>query len=1332
VLDPNEPPPSFASNHWSVGGEWLSWLLQDVPAPTNDKMLGFVFTERPIYKPGESVFIKGYVRRKIEGALVAPGNEKDFALKVQGPGNQSWDLKVEFTPSFGFAAEFNQPDAPTGDYSATLIHTPTGALVAQRRFQIEAYRIPTFELRFGGPQVVSLDAPFKTKALARYYAGGNVAGQPIKWTVTRSPYHYVPPGRDGFLFASSAQFARPDANRQLEPITRQATLNDDGADELSINPALDVDGSARIYHFEATVTGADQQPVSAVTDVRALPPFVMGMKLQRYSAETNDIKPELIAVGVDDKLLKGQELTVRLFKRVWHSHLRETNFSTGEAKYVTEQEDVKQTELTIKTEDKPVIPTLPVKDAGVYVVELSSRDKLGRVQTLSADLYVGGPQPVAWQKSRDGSFEVTPDKKSYVPGETAHLVLQSPFQNASALVVVEEPQGNTYQWLEVTGGKAVVPVRIEAHHVPNLPVHVVLMRGRLAETASARADHGGGHAYDDARYRPQTLASSIDLEVQPVRNEVNVSLKHPDVARPGTQVDFTLTLTDEQKKPLGGEVTLWLVDEAVLSLAPEGELNPLSSMIERNRRTVSVRDTRNTVIGKLIEQEEPGGDGDSEAENSEKPHSVRKNFKTVPYYQATVVVPPSGKLVVPIKLSDDLTNFKVRAVAASGLKRFGVAKSVIHVRLPVIVQPQLPRFVREGDRFWGGGIARLLEGADGAGVVDVSIKGPVDGGNGKQNIELKQNKAANVLFNVGIKSTPTDKPQQLTVHVDVTRKSDGVGDAFEVKVPVLPDRNIEHMAYFEKVSEGPLKLRPFPERPREGTGSAQITASTMPGVMELVAGLNYLGDYPHGCLEQQMSQLYPQVAQSVLFESLGLDNDARAANVAHVKKLLSDLAQYQDEQGLFSFWPGGSGNVQLTAEFVGFLQDVKKAGIPVDEKYEARALDALKRALRSDSPNLLRDFRYNLQTEALATLARYGQLDEHYAIELFHQRTEMDASSLATLAVSMDHQPQLFKNELASLKSELWDSIVFKLSNGQPVFSGMNWRRTSWGYGYYLGDNVSSMAMVFRALIELDSENPKLGLLRDALVSFATAERGWGSTYDNRIAIDALAYYLTQAHEPLKTATVTVAGKTTLALDGKAKVATARFQTDEPPQASVKGGPVGVRVAYTYLPAASGDQVKALKEGFIVSRTTTLLHADGSAEEHFADASGTSQKLTVGDVLELHTQVTTNEPRANVAIVVPFAAGLEPLNPDLANAPAEAKPSQSDSIRATYVQRLDNEVRYYFDSLPAGTQSFHFRVRAATEGSFVHPAPRAELMYREDVRGRGEGMRIVVQGGHEK
>ncbi|MHB8872287.1 MAG: alpha-2-macroglobulin [Myxococcaceae bacterium] len=1320
VIDPRSPPPRFADNHWSPSDSWLSWLTGVMPNPVNDRTLGFVFTERPIYRPGEPVFLKGYVRKKVQGELRSPGETRPFNLVVNGPDGQSWNVPLTFTALAGFQGEFKEENVPTGMYTATLYEKQPNNPVASRQFQIEAYRVPTFEVQITGATTVRLDAAFKVKAVARYYAGGNVSGQPIAWTVTRRPYLYVPKGRESFLFASSTQFAREGASRPPDTITQAGELDDQGSMEMKVNPALDLDGSARIYRFEATVTGADDQQVSTAQEVKALPPFVMGMKLARYSEKASDLRPEIIAVGVDDKAVKGQEISVRLYRRIWHSNLRETHFATGEAKYVTEQEDVKLLEKTVLTGESPVIPVLPVKEAGVYVVELFARDKLGRVQTMSADLYVGGPQPVAWQKSREGVFELTSDAKKYKPGQSAKLIIQSPFQSGRALVIVEEPGGNSYSWREVSGGKAVYEHKVLPQHTPNLPVHVVLMRGRLGEGKT-----------DDARYKPATLAASLDVEVEPVKNQVNVTVDHPEVARPGTKVDLVVNLKDDSGRSLGGEVTLWLVDEAVLSLAKEAPLDPLTQMIVRNQRISSVRDSRNLVLGKLSEREEaPGGDGsDEEGEGGRR--LVRKNFKTVPYYKATLLVPASGRLVVPVQLSDDLTNFKVRAVAIAGFERFGFKQSVLRVRLPVLVQPQLPRFVRQGDHFWAGGLARLVEGAEGPGTVKIKVSGAAEGKGLDEKVELKAAKAQSVLTGVTAKSSDSGKPSSITVRMDVTRLSDKAGDAFEVKLPVLPDRRVEQFAYFDTLSDGKASLRPFPEPPRAGTANQQLHFTNQPGVLELASSLEYLAAYPHGCLEQRMSQLYPEIALGSLLKKLELDTRFTPMLSNSTRKILEDLALHQDDRGLFGYWPGAPGDVQLTSAAVEFIVAAHKAGLPTDEKVKGRAVDALKRVLRSDYPGLIAEYRYNQQTAALRALTRIGQVDEHYLIDLYHHRAEMDPASEADLATAMSVQPAVFRTNLTAMKGELWDSVIVKLVKGKQVFQGIKKARPTWGYGY-LGSTPSTVAAVFESLLVLDPTDPRHDLMRDALLSYGSASYGFGSTYDNRRAVMALGTYLERAKTSQKRATLSLGAHGDLYLDEGKKVAKKTVQLDTPATVSVSGGPVGVRVSYSYLPDAPGDKAPALKSGFIVSRNATYLHADGSENTHFDDKVGQVVKLSVGDILELHTRIVTDEARNHVALVVPFAAGLEPMNAALETSGKDAKPSQADSLNPTYVQRLDQEARYYFTSMPKGTHSFHFRVRATSEGSYVHPAPFAELMYRQEVSGRGEGMRIVVAGSREK
>ena len=93
---------------------------------------------------------------------------------------------------------------------------------------------------------------------------------------------------------------------------------------------------------------------------------------------------------------------------------------------------------------------------------------------------------------------------------------------------------------------------------------------------------------------------------------------------------------------------------------------------------------------------------------------------------------------------------------------------------------------------------------------------------------------------------------------------------------------------------------------------------------------------------------------------------------------------------------------------------------------------------------------------------------------------------------------------------------------------------------------------------------------------------------------------------------------------------------------------------------------------------------------------------------------------------MPLAAGMEPLNPNLATAPPEARPAGSLTLAPTYVAFLDDQVGFYYDTLPAGTFDFYFRTRASTAGSFIQPPAQAEMMYDGAVRGTSAGARVEV------
>jgi uncharacterized protein YfaS (alpha-2-macroglobulin family) len=729
-------------------------------------------------------------------------------------------------------------------------------------------------------------------------------------------------------------------------------------------------------------------------------------------------------------------------------------------------------------------------------------------------------------------------------------------------------------------------------------------------------------------------------------------------------------------------------------------------------------------LGRVLEEESPGGDGATDEDAAAKAsRRVRKNFQTVPFFQATVVV-KGGRAVVKVPLSDDLTNFKVRAVAVSNADRFGFHESTVKVRLPVIVQPQLPRFVRQGDRFEGGGVARLVEGAGGAGIVKAEYRGPVVERRRSAEVSLEKDKAKSVTFPVEVTSQPSDGA--LVVKMEVLQKTDGQGDAFEVTIPVLPDGRWQTSTSLSQVTTTSASL-PGPSEPaRPGTATQTVVMSHIPGLLEVVSAIDSLVAYPHGCLEQKMARLSPSLALLQLNMALdGTDNGAHTR--ALLERLLAELPAHQDDTGLFGFWPGSSGDVQLTARALSFLADAKAAGVTVDEAVQARAQKAVVASLRSDAvfEAALLPWRAPLNAASLRALAKVGAVDDAALGDVLRARKTLEATGRAELALAALARGEPFVKDARAITSELWSSITFQQQNGRRTVTGLNDPRAVWG-GRILGSSTSSIATVLEALVRLDPKHPDLPLVLEAVLQRGRGgTSGFGSTWDNRAAVAAILAYVEVADPPGQTSTVKV-GTDTLKLDGRTKLVRLAKDDARPLSAVVNGAPVQARTTWRFLPAATADRLAATKNGFLVQRSMTIYPASGATPRRIDDVRAGEQSLMVGDVVEFHVSVTTDVPRHHVAIVMPFAAGLEPLNPELKTSTKDAAPAEGDTLTPTSWARLDHEQRAYVTSLPKGTFSWHFRARATTPGSYTHPGAFAELMYDGSTMGRSDGSRLVV------
>ncbi len=1329
VIDTTQPPDSYTASGWSAQqGSWLDWTVDPKlgnRAPQS-QTLCHVFTERPIYRPDDPVHIKTYIRKLFKGALSPGGQDGNVQLIVNSPdGTTNWTYSLKPDANGDVHFLFNEKTVATGTYQAEIEVGKQDC--ADVNFIKDAYRLPKFQIHMSGPDEIALDKPASIGMTAIYYAGGPAANQPVRWRVTEFPYVFAPDARPGFVYATSTIFQTDFSGQSSALAERQATTDKEGHAVLALDPTQEASNAPRRYVVEATVTGDDGKTVTNTKSVLALPSFVLGVQAPRYIEHANAIPVQLLMVDPHGKPIAGKPVALTLLRRQWSSILQASDFSNGQAKYQTQVVDEKLIERSVMSGGDAVKLNLPIDQGGVYIVQLQAADGLGRLQTVSVDLFATGNNPVSWSRPPATVFKVTTDKPEYDPGDVAKLILQSPFQTARALAIVEMPDGtNQYQWLDITNGYGVFSLPVLKTFMPRIPVHFVLMRGRL-QGADATAGMLDLH-------RPETIAATAWVGVTPAQNIVKVAVTAPTGALPGSMVNLTVKLSDEKGRPLSGKVTLWLIDQAVLALAKEAPLDPLPDFIRDRGSHVSIADTRNWPFGVLPLEENPGGDnGEGGDEDLLNKVTIRKNFNPMPYYNPALEVGPSGTVTVSVKLPDDLTIFRIRAVAVSGPERFGFAVGQIAVRLPVIVEPNLPRFVRPGDSFSLAGIGRVIDGPGGAGQAQLAVQGLNVAGPTTATFNWQPNAPQQFAFPVAVPSPGYTKQGALArssvkVTLAVERNADKAMDGFEVDLPIEPDRDQVHQRLLvDLTSAKSLALPAITDPARPGTIRRQLLVSNQPELVRLYAGLDYLREYPYGCTEQRVSRSRAEIAAKQFAAALDAGDDPQAN--AEINQTLAWVTSATNSSGLVGFWPGDRGDVVLTAWSLELLVEAQKAGFTTDPVERASLEHALQNALRSDDPNIVSADAYDERAWALAALAYAGNLDRDYADELARMRDQMSLEGIAQVAIALQAGGASDTALLKPLQDALWTGLIIKLRDGKPVYGGLQeWDGYTDDPGIFPTETRTLAEMLRATAVEND---PRRQYIVTALTTLGGGD-GWGSTNANAEALLALTDYLkSDAGAPPQNVAITLpGGPQTLALSAKRPlqriVSTEGGAVQVAAAGATIGNPVSVQDDLTWLPEADGSTVAPAANGFVVTRESDLIDLSGAPPTRtLLSKAGIALNYKVGDVIEDHLEVVNPQLRHYVAITVPLAAGMEPMDPALATAPPEATPSAPPTLAPSYVAFLDDRVSYYYDTLPAGTYDFYFRTKASVPGRFIQPAPQAVMMYKDSVSGNGAG--AVVQ-----
>jgi len=1334
VLDCQDPPEKFSSGTWSTDTSvWLRDLFsyqRETIGPERYDRVSFFRTERPVYRPGEVVHILGYLRLRDVGVF-KPTDLVHIELVIDGPGDLEWrrPLSLDGVGSFNF--DFEEKNIPTGKYTVRIEGREEieGELWVSktRSFRIEAYRIPRFEVILDAPERAALDRPFKVFLGARYYAGGRASDLPVSWRVTQFPLSWSPPDLEGFFFSSDSRFSPTPRFESTGKLEREDRTDSEGASVLEIDPGIEPTAQPRTYVVEATVTGADGQTVTSTRKVDTVPPFILGLAVPRYLEPGAPLDARIIVVDGKGSPISDLELELSLIERQWHSYLRASDFTTGTARYITDVVETDVLNRKISSRSEPFTVPLEIARSGVYVVRLSARDRLGRTQSVSVDLYAAGEEAVGWAKPPEKTLRVTTDKKKYSPGDTAVFVVESPFKTARVLVAVETPEGAVEHWFDVIGGTGNFELPVHPEWAPGIPVHFILMRGRLGTGGPIE-----GTTLDLGR--PTTLAATKWIEVDPRANRLVIDLKAPTTALPGSRVGIEISITDPDGTPLSGRAALWLVDRAVLALGKEHPLDPLGGLLRKFSSMLGIRDTRNLVFGWIPFGKSPGGGEGARKKGLVDRVTVRRNFKPVAYYNPAIDIGPDGKASIDFTLPDNLTDFAIRATAASGWTRFGSADGILSVRLPVIIQPALPRFIRSGDSFDAAAVTRVVDGTGGAGHIEIRVNPDRDHSE-QTDIDIELDPTKPRRIGTTVTAPPTDPGKTtdtLVIEAAVLRDSDHASDGFRSNLPLLPDRKPFHRAKTALLDDaGPVEFEPLGNDIRPGSISRRLIFSPRISILKMAGALETLRRYPHDCTEQRIARARGYLAARRFRKLLDFGGGQEELDRA-VEETLERLPAVTDESGLVSFWPGCCLSVSLTAWVVMFEEEARLSGYDIDQELLNSHARALEGALRSDSSALNRNFRYIERSWALAALARIGRADPSYLAELARRAQYLDLEATALVLQTLSVDPAGVPAEkVQRFIDKLSGGIITRLRKGREVYGGLQ-EDSSLAGPEILASECRTLAEIIRALNKADPKNARLSLMIRALAGMGTG-LGWGSTNADASALLALSDVLEKHPEggPWVIAVDSGNGETTVRIDESSPMG--MIEVPDGGKISLRmisgNGRIAVMERCAWTPQAPGAEATSEAHGFVVTREALLLQP-GDAPPVRIDLSGGGQELDLqpGQIIEEHLRVINPEQRYWVAVTIPFAAGMEVLNPALATAPPEAEPANRPTLEPAASFIGDDRASFYYNDLPSGTFDLYIRTKAVTPGEFNQPPARAETMYDPSVWGSGAGALIRIAG----
>ncbi|WP_293197582.1 MULTISPECIES: alpha-2-macroglobulin [unclassified Microcoleus] len=652
---------------------------------------GTIFSDRQLYQPGEKAWFTG-TAYYLQNGVIKQDKNASYAVTLKSPKGTETDLGTHKTNDFGtFSLQLPiAPDRPLGYYSIRAKGT-SGAEISGN-FRVAEFKPPNFKVDLSlNKQIALIDDRIEAKAQSNYLFGSPVEGGKAKYYVTRRPAEFTPKGWEEFTFGRQWFWPEERPTVSTDVLQENAVLDASGKGDRTFTVAKDLPYPMN-YRVDVEVSDVSNLSVSDSQTFTALPSDRLIGLQANFVADAGKFLPiQLIVTDPAGKILEGQKVRVEL-QKIDYSSVTQVVEGSRNPRHQIEYKTVAKTE--VKSGSKPQTVSLNPPESGSYRIRANFADGNNEVTATDLQVWATGENVVSWGNRYDNNrLEVKLDKKSYQPGETATALIQSLYPEGELYFAVVRDKTLYQTVTKVKGGAPQIQFQVTPEMLPNAAVEAVLVRqGKsLKELEPGSLDKLVKVGF--APFQTSLDAKYLKVQVTPQKTEL----------QPGAEETIQLQLQDNLGKPVKGQFTVMVVNEAVLQLTGYRPPDLVKTVYAEQSISTRFSDNRQDVV--LENMASPlakgwgyGGGFSTGAANTR----VRKDFQALAYYNGSVVTDTNGKASVKFKLPDDLTTWRVMAVATDGNLDFGKGEATFITTKSLISNPVLPQFARPGDRIQAG------------------------------------------------------------------------------------------------------------------------------------------------------------------------------------------------------------------------------------------------------------------------------------------------------------------------------------------------------------------------------------------------------------------------------------------------------------------------------------------------------------------------------------------------------------------------------------------------------------------------------------------------------